>query len=209
MNLFNIAVCMLPMLAFQILLWYTTKQSRPSLHHELTLLLFSFAIITILTITGISPMSGFHLDIRWQEANFTPFHGIGQMLNNGFWGIVVNLGGNIALFFPFGFLLPLLWPKNGLIRTVLQGMLLSAVIEGLQLFLLRSTDIDDLLLNTMGTLLGYIAYRIFRYYAPRVVVRVAAENGSFLLPWAYIGLGLLSVISIGLFEMQRFGLLRF
>lgn len=207
MNFLSIAICMLPMLVFQFLLRYAMRQAKPSLHYELALLFFSFTIITILSITGITPMSGFHMDIRWEEANFTPLRGIRQMLQNGFWGIAINMIGNIALFMPFGLLLLLIWPKNGLFRTVLQGASLSIVIEGLQLFLLRSTDVDDLILNTLGTLFGYFLYRILRYYAPRLVVRVAAERGGFVLPWAYICVGLFSVIGVGLFEMQQYGLL--
>ncbi len=63
---------------------------------------------------------------------------------------------NILLFVPLGFLLPTLWPRfrrPG--RTILAGLILSAVIETAQLFTFRLTDINDLITGAMGTALGY------------------------------------------------------
>lgn len=68
---------------------------------------------------------------------------------------------NVLLFVPLGILLPLLWKrfKNPL-RTVFFGLLVSAAIEFLQLFTLRATDINDLMTNTSGALMGWIIGRI-------------------------------------------------
>lgn len=71
----------------------------------------------------------------------------------------INFIGNIVIFIPIGFLLPLLWRKfqNGFI-TVCFGFFISLAIEVLQLPQMRSSDVDDLWLNTLGTLLGYVVY---------------------------------------------------
>lgn len=44
----------------------------------------------------------------------------------------------------------------------------SCLIEGVQLFSWRSTDIDDVLLNTAGTLLGWLCYMLVLWVAPRM-----------------------------------------
>ena len=70
---------------------------------------------------------------------------------------------NIVLFLPLGFLLPLIWPENDrFVRVLLFGAALSLVIELSQLLNIRSTDIDDLLLNTLGALLGFLLFRLYR-----------------------------------------------
>jgi len=69
---------------------------------------------------------------------------------------------NILLFVPFGFFLKFIWPDiNKLKYIVLSGFSFSLLIEISQLLSNRQTDIDDLILNTLGTLLGYFLYRIF------------------------------------------------
>ncbi len=63
---------------------------------------------------------------------------------------------NVVLFVPLGFFLPWLWRTfDGLKQTALMGFLLSLGIELLQVFGLGITDINDLITNTLGTILGY------------------------------------------------------
>ena len=69
---------------------------------------------------------------------------------------------NAVMFAPLGFLLPVLWRKCRKWKvTVLAGFLLSLTIEVLQMFCFRATDVDDLLMNTLGAGLGYSLARIF------------------------------------------------
>jgi len=75
---------------------------------------------------------------------------------------LINFLGNIVIFMPIGFLLPLLWKKyDRAWRTMGIGFLLSVSIEILQLPQMRSSDIDDLWLNTLGASIGYIVYKMF------------------------------------------------
>lgn len=65
---------------------------------------------------------------------------------------------NVALFLPLGFLLPVLCPGfQKFWKTALFGLCLSLVIELLQIFTFRATDINDLMTNTAGTILGWCA----------------------------------------------------
>ena len=75
---------------------------------------------------------------------------------------VINLGGNIIMFIPLGFLLPRVFPKcTSLPRVLLATAAIITAVELIQLFTLVGTcDIDDLILNILGAALGYGIYKI-------------------------------------------------
>lgn len=69
---------------------------------------------------------------------------------------------NVLLFVPLGFSLPVLWKNFKAFHwTVLFGLTMSVLIESLQIFTFRATDINDLMTNTLGTVLGWIIGRGF------------------------------------------------
>jgi glycopeptide antibiotics resistance protein len=72
----------------------------------------------------------------------------------------INFLGNLLLFIPFGFLLPCLSRRNRHFgRLLLTGLFLLTALEITQLFTLRgSFDVDDLLLNTIGVMIGYFVF---------------------------------------------------
>ena len=74
-----------------------------------------------------------------------------------------NLAGNVVMFVPLGALLPAVFPKlRRFWKTGLSSLLLIAGVETVQLLtLLGSCDVDDLLLNLLGVVLGYGIFRIF------------------------------------------------
>ena len=80
----------------------------------------------------------------------------------GYLAAFLNLAGNVIGFLPFGFILPVIGKrmKNGFLVTVC-GFCLSLFVESMQLiFKVGSFDVDDLLLNTLGTVLGYLAFSV-------------------------------------------------
>lgn len=90
--------------------------------------------------------------------------------------------GNFFLLFPLGFYLPLLFRKNpwNLFKVVFSGFAISLSIELLQLgyslhvgYVLRSFDVDDLLLNTLGVLAGYLLFG-FLWLMCKVVLRLGS-----------------------------------
>lgn len=74
----------------------------------------------------------------------------------------INIIGNVAAFMPFGFLVPKLRQRRtNLFFMTLFSFELSLCVELLQLvFKLGCFDVDDLLLNTVGGILGYLLYYI-------------------------------------------------
>ena len=69
-----------------------------------------------------------------------------------------NLAGNILGFVPAGFFIPILWKKRrGFLFTLCVTFEMSLLVEILQLtFRVGSFDVDDLILNTLGGVLGYL-----------------------------------------------------
>lgn len=70
---------------------------------------------------------------------------------------------NIVLFIPIGYLFTAVYPRkmNSISMIVAVGLMLSMMIETLQMFLRMGTcDIEDLVANTLGAFLGLIVYRL-------------------------------------------------
>ncbi|GAB2609974.1 VanZ family protein [Streptomyces capparidis] len=85
---------------------------------------------------------------------------------------VKQVGGNILLGVPFGILLPVLMPRaRGALRVVAVVALVMVCVELAQGLLVegRAFDIDDVILNTTGALLGYVlaGRRLGRAVHPR------------------------------------------
>lgn len=82
----------------------------------------------------------------------------------GLEGFLINIFGNVLAFAPYGFCLPMLSSKdNNLFRVLGATFCFSLLIECIQLFYkIGSFDVDDLLLNTTGGVIGFLAYRIAR-----------------------------------------------
>ena len=76
--------------------------------------------------------------------------------------LLINLIGNTALFIPSGIILPILYPKlDSLWKVLAVGKFISIGVEILQLpFPSRVTDVDDLILNMVGLVIGYGIYAL-------------------------------------------------
>lgn len=106
------------------------------------------------------------LGLNYFQINLIPFATInayfayGNIVNS-----VINVLGNVIIFIPLGFLLPILMDrvrKLSVLLLVSFGVTLS--FETIQLLypLLGSFDVDDLILNTFGALLGFLGFLLLR-----------------------------------------------
>ena len=79
--------------------------------------------------------------------------------------MIYNVFGNIMMFVPTGIILPVLYKRlDSFIKVVGTGFLISLAIEILQLpFVDRTSDVDDLILNTLGVVIGYVLFVIVRF----------------------------------------------
>ena len=68
---------------------------------------------------------------------------------------------NAIMFAPLGFLLPAYFGRyRHWGRTLAAGFLTSLTVELIQLFTFRATDVDDLIMNTLGTLVGFLLAKL-------------------------------------------------
>lgn len=79
----------------------------------------------------------------------------------GWYAMFTNLFGNVMIFLPFGFFMPMASKYRSFFAAVFYSFALSLGVEMFQLFSrVGSFDVDDLLLNTIGGAVGYIAFVI-------------------------------------------------
>ena len=137
-----------------IRLTYLIKnKQRFSIGNELMMLTFIVYVLCLLQIVTNNDVSGVH------GINVTLFkeltrYQIGSRL------FYRNIVGNIIMFIPFGFFTSfyLKLDKKRIIFYV--TLIVSVVIELIQLKIGRAFDVDDIILNMVGSLSGYFIYRI-------------------------------------------------
>lgn len=120
-------------------------------------LVFVYAVYlsAVFSAVGIPTVNGLIVDIGF---NFIPLIDI---INSPL-SYLKNTILNILLFVPLGFLLPTVWNEYRSAKRILfTGLGISLIIEILQIFTFRLTDVDDLITNTVGTIVGYCLYSGF------------------------------------------------
>jgi glycopeptide antibiotics resistance protein len=118
------------------------------------------AIGLVVTLQPVEPPPGLVV-----VPNFVPLRTLAMYLANTdspFW--MGQLVGNLLLLLPFGLLGPVALPvMDGWIRVFLVALGLSLAIEAAQLFIPnRMADVDDVLLNVFGALIGYGILSVLR-----------------------------------------------
>jgi glycopeptide antibiotics resistance protein len=78
--------------------------------------------------------------------------------------LLLNVIGNVAMFIPSGIVLPIIYKRlDSFVKVILVGGGISLCIEIIQLpFSVRASDVDDLILNTVGVTIGYGIYALIR-----------------------------------------------
>lgn len=118
------------------------------------------AVVTLLPIRwtlGLTRWAGSH------EPQLVPFDDVLGRLEGSTVETLAELFGNVLVFTPLGFLLPLLVPAMcRWWRTLAAGAAVSLAIELYQLVWphVRAASVDDVLLNALGALLGFAALRL-------------------------------------------------
>lgn len=150
---FSAAAVLLP--AFLLLnLLYVHNRKRAALYF-----LFASYLAAVYHLTGLPTVLFITFDIH---VNLIPRDIFGIEL-------VLSLL-NMAMFVPLGFFLPLLCDRyRRLKHALLFGLGATMFIELAQLFTYRATDINDVITNTAGALLGYLMFLLFKKPLSKVV----------------------------------------
>lgn len=121
-------------------------------------------------------------DFRYNLTPFAEIHRYVTYKDSFTWeNLITNLAGNILVFAPFGMLVPIIRRKKSYALHVLFATLLfSLFIETVQLFTKVGVfDVDDLIMNTIGGVLGYFMYGIVKiYYRIYIYVKHGNQSGS-------------------------------
>lgn len=149
------------------------RNNPPWLRREIVLAVFTLFMLGLLTLTfqnqglyqlgeggGIVPRALSRLKTGI-GTNFVPFRTIKRYIRRSLgWGLVmINIVGNIVMFLPWGLGLPLLWKRyQNALKMTLMSFALPFGIEFIQLFIGRSVDVDDVILNFTGGMLGWLLY---------------------------------------------------
>jgi len=145
------------------------KKKNLRLFVNMSLTLYVLVIIKYLLLPIY--LSGSSVDPRmWEDVVFTqfkPFFSITQMMNNGNWFRQVI--GNILLLVPIPVYLNYYLKQSKIFNHLLTGFVISFVFEGIQYltntlsrYPNRVVDIDDIILNVTGVLLGYLIMMIIK-----------------------------------------------
>ena len=127
-----------------------TKHKKFLLHKEIIYLL---AIIYILCLFHVVTFQ----DINYGESNFVPFKEIFRY-SFGSHKFIRNVLGNIILFIPFGFLSSYLLKNRHLSVVTILTLIASGTIETVQYYIGRVFDIDDIILNLIGGIVGFLIF---------------------------------------------------
>ena len=170
----NYAQLMLPYLAIFVPLyllargcWLVRRNQPMNFQRELCLGLLALYTLFVLAITVLPEISlNGGLVFSYPEGSFGPHNAGFQLVPGNFLnylgfslrylggGALVALIGNLCLFLPMGFLAQRCFGGRWW-QYLLAGAGISLGIELFQLLLPRATDVDDLILNTLGMLGGY------------------------------------------------------
>lgn len=135
-----------------VLQYYKRKQIEVGLGFIVGYQIFICLLVTVFNITGIPNINNLIVQVN-KHMNFVFY--LENILS---YQMIMNM----LMFIPFGIVLPLLWVNTRkLYLIIISGTGLSLFIEISQLFNHRTSDINDVLTNTIGIMLGYFIYKLF------------------------------------------------
>ena len=127
-----------------------------SRYHVLAAVVFAVYVVGVYHFTGAGTIyDGFRYQLVWrkEQLNLLPFSNEIDIA-----AYVLN----ILLFVPLGLLAPILWRRmNKLFNVIGISFFFTLLIEISQLLNNRCTDVDDILLNVFGAVIGYVIYLIW------------------------------------------------
>ncbi len=156
-------------LAVRIIIWAVHKHIDWKREAVLLLMYINIAVIIRFTFFPMDLLDGNVQPLVFEPSLMLPFRINLIPLRNLFCytttrKLLLNVVGNAAMFIPSGMILPYIYKRLDIFfKVLLAGAGMSLCIEILQLpFAGRASDIDDLILNTCGVIIGYIIYAVIR-----------------------------------------------
>ncbi|MBO3444280.1 VanZ family protein [Clostridium sp. CCUG 7971] len=140
--------------------YFILRKKKIPFIKQFSCLLLGFSIFIILVMTIF--LGGIDFNPSNRFINFVPFKFLIETYDMGYKAMMSQVVANIIMFIPIGLLLPIVLKKCREFKyTCLYALLFTFLIEFVQYFIGRSCDIDDIIMNFIGSVLGYGIYKLF------------------------------------------------
>lgn len=133
---------------------------KPFLRH---LAIYGFLGVVLMILYATVFWYGLVLNFHpyYHMMNLTPFVWVRQTYAMGWGRMIEQLILNVMMFVPLGMFLPIVFRKmRSWWKTGVMGLIITVLIETLQYFTGRSADIDDVIANAFGCIIGYLIYKL-------------------------------------------------
>ena len=149
-----VIISMVVIISFRIAYLIQNKE-RLVLYKDLTLLVFIVYILCLFQVVS------FQDNVTWSSNNFIPFR---EMFRYKITSrlFIKNVLGNVLLFLPFGFFVSFYLKVEDKKWPLFLTLITSISIEVVQMIIGRVFDVDDIILNLVGGLVGYYIYDILK-----------------------------------------------
>ena len=131
------------------------NHERLVIYKELSMLIFMIYILFLFQVVT------FQDDTSWASNNFIPFKEI-LRYNITSRLFIKNVLGNLIMFLPFGFFSSYYLKEDKITLPLILTLIASISIEIVQMMIGRVFDVDDIILNVIGGIAGYLIYSILR-----------------------------------------------
>jgi len=128
-----------------------SNNKKITLYKEIFSLLFLIYILLLFELLTATDTNNYH------GVNLTPFAEISRY-QFGSRQFIINVFGNIIIFIPFGIFIASYLKAKKIYPCFIISVLTGITVELVQLKIGRSFDIDDIILNVFGTVIGYLVY---------------------------------------------------
>lgn len=144
----NTFAAFIGVIPFLIILQIFCRKYKLPKRHQLGLYLYALSICTIIMASGTPSL----YEIEFYPAlNLIPFYGISDNFLQYIQAFLI--------FVPFGLLLPTLWKQFQTTKAIIVcGFFFALLIELSQLFSFSTTDVNELIMSTLGTITGYFFF---------------------------------------------------
>ena len=154
-----LVICSIIFVSMRIV--YLVKSDK-NIYFHIELLTYLFGIYIMCLFTVVT-----YQDVESYGNNFTPFkemfrYTLGSNL------FIKNVIGNMVMFMPYGFFTGYFLKINKVSVVLLLSMLVSTSIEIIQGYIGRVFDIDDIILNVIGSIIGFLIYKLFNKIKDRL-----------------------------------------
>lgn len=138
-------------------------------------------------------------DVSWSTSNFIPFKEMFRY-EPGSTMFLKNVVGNMIMFAPYGFFVSYFLKAEKKSTIICLSIIVSLTIEVTQLMIGRVFDVDDIMLNILGGLIGFYIYKLI-YMIKRHLPEILKKN----VVYNIIVIGILIIVFWYLYQIMWLG----